>query len=86
VIATDLKTGEKIIFKHGELIPALRASMSIPFIFKPYEMKGKFLVDGGLTSPVPVEAAKQLGAQIVVAVNLNISLPDAKGNLNWYRI
>ncbi len=86
VAATDFKTGEKVILNSGELIPALRASISIPFIFQPYEMKGKLLVDGGLTSPVPVEAVRQLGAQIVVAVNLNVSLPDAKGNLNWYRI
>jgi len=49
-------------------------------------MKGKLLVDGGLTSPVPVEAVRQLGAQIVVAVNLNVNSPNEKWNLNWYRI
>ncbi len=86
VIATDLKTGDKIVFKNGELIPALRASMSIPFIFKPYEMKGKFLVDGGLTSPVPVEAVKQLGAEVVIAVNLNVFQKNEKWSPNWYRI
>ncbi len=67
-VATDLKTGEKIIFREGLLAPAVRASATIPGVFEPVEYRQRYLVDGGLVDNLPVEAAKMLGADIIIAV------------------
>jgi NTE family protein len=68
-VATDLKTGEVVVYKKGELVPAIRASISIPFVFKPAEYEGRTLIDGGLSMPVPVDLVRKMGADIVIAVN-----------------
>ncbi|MDR2528991.1 MAG: patatin-like phospholipase family protein [Synergistaceae bacterium] len=59
-IAADIKTGEKVILRSGTLPSAMRASMSIPGLFEPWEVKGRLLVDGGLVSNLPVDTAKEL--------------------------
>lgn len=70
-IATDLKTGEKIIFREGLVAPAVRASATIPGIFEPVEYRQRYLVDGGLVDNLPVEVAKMLGAEIIIAVTVS---------------
>ena len=68
-IATDLLTGREIWLQNGSLSEAIRASISIPGIFSPQKTGGKWLLDGGLTNPVPVSACRALGAEIIIAVN-----------------
>lgn len=71
-IATDLETGETVVLRDGNLASALRASLSIPGIFEPWEMNGRLLVDGGLKANLPVlEAKKIFPGHPVVAVNLS---------------
>ena len=70
-IATDLKTGKEVWLREGSLIDAIRASISLPGIFTPYGKNGQWLVDGGLVNPVPVSPCRAMGADIVIAVNLN---------------
>lgn len=69
-VATDLKTGEKIIFREGLVAPAVRASATIPGVFQPVEYRQRYLVDGGLVDNLPVEVAKILGADIIIAVSV----------------
>jgi len=70
-VATDAETGQEIRLFRGDLVQAIRASFSIPGLFSPVRWDGRWLVDGGVKAPVPVAAAKALGADVVVAVNLN---------------
>ena len=70
-VATDLKTGKEVWLRQGSLIDAIRASISLPGIFTPCGCNGQWLVDGGLVNPVPVSPCRAMGADIVVAVNLN---------------
>lgn len=70
-IATEVRTGHEIWLTHGRLVDALRASYALPGIFPPVRIGGRWLVDGALVNPVPVSAARALGARVVVAVNLN---------------
>jgi NTE family protein len=70
IAATNLSTGEAVYFSHGQLGPALRASCAYPGMFVPVEIDGRMLVDGFLAAPVPVDAARILGADIVIAVYL----------------
>jgi len=70
IAATDLATGEAVYFSHGPLGPALRASCAYPGMFIPVEIDGRTLVDGFLAAPVPVEAARSIGADLVIAVFL----------------
>lgn len=70
VVATELKSGEKVVFNKGSTGQAVRASISIPSMFIPAKISGKEYVDGGLVSPVPVNVARQLGADIVIAVDI----------------
>lgn len=70
VVATDLLTGEEVIFDHGPLDEAVRASISIPGIFTPVPVGERLLVDGGLVAGVPVTAAAEMGMDLVFAVNV----------------
>ena len=81
-VATQLETGERAIFIKGNAGQAVRASSSIPGVFEPVEISGKHFVDGGVVSPVPVDAARQLGADIVIAVDIS-ARPDGSnpGNM-----
>lgn len=66
-VAMDLYSGEPIIFREGELAPAVRASMNLPGIFTPVEYRHRYLVDGGVVDYIPVDAARLLGAEWVLA-------------------
>lgn len=76
-LATDLQSGEQALFRRGNTGMAVRASSSIPGVFQPVSINGREYVDGGLTSPVPIKAARSLGADIVIAVDIS-SRPKAK--------
>lgn len=71
IVATDLLTGEKVVFKKGPITNAVRASISIPGIFVPEKYNGRMLVDGGVADRVPVSVAKEMGADIVIAVDVS---------------
>lgn len=71
VVATDIVTGEKVIFKDGPISDAVRASISIPGIFVPEKVNGRLLVDGGVVDRVPVSVVKEMGADIVIAVDVS---------------
>jgi len=73
-IATEFNTGHEIWLTRGRLSDALRASYALPGIFPPVLIGGRWLVDGALVNPVPVSAARALGARLVIAVNLNADL------------
>jgi len=73
-VATDLVTGKAVVFKEGELANVMRASMSVPGAVAPAEFDGMMLVDGMLTSNLPVETARAMGADIVIAVNVGTPL------------
>lgn len=70
-VATDIVNGEEVAICCGDVIEAVRASISVPGIFTPVRSNGRILVDGGLTNPVPVSVARAMGADIVIAVDLN---------------
>lgn len=67
-VAADIVTGEKVVLSSGSIAEAMRASMSIPGLFAPYESEGRSLVDGGILDNMPVELARSMGADIVIAV------------------
>jgi NTE family protein len=73
-IATELGTGHEIWLTRGRMVHALRASYALPGIFMPVRIGGRWLVDGALVNPVPVSAARALGARLVIAINLNADL------------
>ena len=73
-VATDLVTGKAVIFKEGELANVMRASMSVPGAVAPAEFDGMLLVDGMLTSNLPVQTAREMGADVVIAVNVGTPL------------
>jgi NTE family protein len=71
IVATDLGSGEPIVFERGDTGMAVRASSSVPGVFQPVKIGAREYVDGGLVSPVPVKAARALGADIVIAVDIS---------------
>lgn len=73
-VATDMETGEAVVMDRGDLAAALRASMSVPGVFSPLEIDGRLLGDGGLVNNLPVDVARQLGADAVIAVNIGTPL------------
>jgi NTE family protein len=68
-VTTDLVTGERVVLDSGDLAEALRATMAVPLAFTPVEMGERLLVDGGLVDPVPVGVVREMGADVVIAVN-----------------
>ena len=78
MVATDLEKGDKVVLKSGSLFDALRATMSVPGLFAPARVKDRWLVDGGLLDPVPVGVARAMGADIVIAVDLNSTLTSKR--------
>jgi NTE family protein len=77
IVATDLRTGDGILFQRGDVGTAVRASSSVPSVFEPVRIGNREFVDGGLVSPVPVRYARQMGAEYVLAVD--ISSPPESG-------
>jgi NTE family protein len=76
-VATDIKTGAKVILNQGSVIKAVRASISIPGIFTPAKYQDYFLVDGGVVDPVPVDVVQMMGANIIIAVSLTQKSPKS---------
>lgn len=76
-VATDLQSGEPIVFQRGNTGTAVRASSSIPGVFPPVTIGGREYVDGGLVAPIPARAARGLGADLVIAVDIS-SRPSGK--------
>ena len=70
-VATDLETGREVWLRSGPIDEAVRASITVPGILSPERIDGKWLLDGGLSNPVPVSLCRALGAEVVIAVNLN---------------
>ncbi len=70
-IATEVGTGHEIWLTRGNLVDAIRASYALPAIFPPVKVAGRWLMDGAMVNPIPVSAARALGARVVIAVNLN---------------
>ncbi len=70
-VATNMATGNEELLDHGDLVEAIRASISVPVLFKPVISQRGVLVDGGVSNPVPVSVVRAMGADIVIAVNLN---------------
>jgi NTE family protein len=70
-VATELETGRRTVFRHGDTGQAVRASCSVPGVFEPVAIGGRHYVDGGVVSPVPVDAARELGADFVIAVDIS---------------
>ena len=76
IVATDLNSGNDILFQRGDTGTAVRASSAVPAVFTPVKINGHEYVDGGLSSPVPVRAARKMGAELVIAVDIS-SPPEA---------
>ena len=74
-VATDIRTGEQVVLSEGSLLEAIRASISLPGIFTPVKIGGRYLVDGGLINEVPVSVCRDMGAEYVVGVNV---LPEPR--------
>ena len=74
-VATDLNTGERVVFRTGDTGMAVRASAAVPGVFQPTQFRGRTYVDGGLTSPVPVQAAREMGADFIIAVDISAQAP-----------
>ena len=81
IVATDLYSGEMMVFQRGNTGMAVRASSAVPALFQPVKISGRSYVDGGLVSPVPVRAARLMGAQVVLAIDIT-SPPDSSGSDN----
>lgn len=71
IVATDLHTGDGVLFRRGDTGTAVRASSAVPSVFQPVRIAGKEYVDGGLVAPVPVRYARQMGADLVIAVDIS---------------
>ena len=71
IVATDLNSGQAVLFQRGDTGTAVRASSAVPAVFVPVKINGREYVDGGLVSPVPVRFARQMGADLVIAVDIS---------------
>lgn len=76
IVATDLNSGQGVLFQRGDTATAVRASSAVPALFQPVKISGREYVDGGLVSPVPVRYARQMGAELVIAVDIS-SAPES---------
>lgn len=76
VLATDLLTGEEVILKEGPILPALRASSCVPGIFPVVEIDNHYLVDGGVSNPTPFDVLEDMGANILIGVDLVMKRPS----------
>ncbi len=76
IVATDLSSGEGILFRRGDTGSAVRASSAVPSVFQPVKIGSREYVDGGLVAPVPVRYAREMGAELVIAVDISNSPSD----------
>ena len=86
VVATDLASGEPVIFRQGPLVEAIRASCAFPGLFEPIQIGTRCLADGGLVAPVPTVAARQLGANLVVAVHVGMQDGNREAPTNMFQV
>jgi NTE family protein len=75
-MATDISTGEEVVLRDGSVVAAVRASASMPVVFTPARLEGRYLVDGGLVDPIPVRILREMGADFVIAVSVVPYLSD----------
>jgi NTE family protein len=80
-IATDIVTGERVVMDHGDLTTAMRASLSAPGVFAPVETDGRLLVDGGLSSNLPIDVAREMGVDVLIVVDCGFPLLE-RGKLD----
>lgn len=85
ILATDLQTGQGVLFERGDIATAVRASSAVPGLFQPVRITGRDYVDGGLVGPVPVRQARQMGAELVIAVDISQS-PEANAPTDLFQI
>ena len=78
IVATDLDSGEPVLFRRGDLGTAVRASSAVPAVFQPVRIGAREYVDGGLSSPIPVRHAREMGAELVMAVDISAA-PQGNG-------
>ncbi|TCP70654.1 patatin-like phospholipase family protein [Baia soyae] len=78
VVATDLASGEKVVFREGPAADAIRASISIPGVFDPVNIENRLLVDGGVVDRVPVSVVQEMGADLVIAVDVFAKVEQVK--------
>jgi len=84
-VATDIDTGEEVVINSGSVADALRASISLPGIFTVVKRGDRYLVDGGLTTPVPVDVVRQMGADFIIAVSVNPEVAGRVGKAYQHR-
>jgi len=77
IVAADLKSGQAILFRRGDPGTAVRASSAVPAVFEPVKVDGREYIDGGAVSPVPVRFARQMGAELIIAVDIS-AIPDGQ--------
>ena len=77
-VATDIASGEKVVFRRGHLPQVIRASMSIPAVFAPVELDGRLLVDGGMVDNIPLDVARDMGVDLAIVVDIGTPLRDRK--------
>ncbi|WP_248745033.1 patatin-like phospholipase family protein [Pseudomonas sp. MWU12-2037] len=77
-VATDIASGEKVVFRRGHLPQVVRASMSIPAVFAPVELDGRLLVDGGMTDNIPLDVVREMGVDIAIVVDIGTPLRSRK--------
>lgn len=85
IVACDLDTGQPILFQRGDTGSAVRASSAVPAVFQPVRIGSREYVDGGLVSPVPVRFARQMGAELVIAVDIS-TVPDGNATGDPFKI
>ncbi len=85
IVATDLDNGQAVLFRRGDVGAAVRASSAVPAIFQPVKIGTREYVDGGLVSPVPVRFARQMGADLVIAVDIS-SPPDGNATGDPFKL
>lgn len=89
-VATDVATGEEVVFREGDLFEALRATVSIPGLFTPVEQAGRQLIDGGVINPLPLNLLQQGEQNLVVAVDINAPSPlraiSKPGSRHWLNL
>lgn len=76
--ATEIVSGDAVVFRDGKVWEAVRASLSLPFIFRPYRMGNQHLVDGGLLNPVPTAIVASMGADLIISTNLTSKVSEKK--------
>lgn len=82
--ATDFHTGEQVVLHEGKIVDAIRASISLPFIWPAYKVNGRYLIDGAVADPMPVDVAIKEGAEIILAMGFQNPLPSKVKSISRY--